>query len=219
MIELKFHSSPSHNCHFCRWPWLGTHHVRHRTHIASRFMMDNLDVNALFAIPGGENFQDVTKLFSDASRGQLEPLKDLVQSMTVLFPKIWNQEVWYLLRDSLCKMLWVYLRYAPLYHVMSTCIAKLSSRSAKIGEPRLDTGITLQEERRPPFNPLVQLLPEEVCWILDRSFACEVIGRTHAVVNCTYWTSYAFCCRWNGMQATRSHKLCSPYFMCMILPR
>jgi hypothetical protein len=56
------------------------------------------------------------------------------------------------------------------------------SSFCKIGEPRLDTGITLQEERRPPFNPLVQLLPEEVCWILDRSFACEVIREA------TFWS-------------------------------
>lgn len=49
----------------------------------------------------------------------------------------------------------------------------------KIGEPRLDSGITLQEERRPPFDPLFQMLPEEVCWIMDRSFACEVSENNH----------------------------------------
>lgn len=32
----------------------------------------------------------------------------------------------------------------------------------------------LEEQRRPPFDPLTPLLPEEVCWLLDRSFACEV---------------------------------------------
>jgi hypothetical protein len=26
----------------------------------------------------------------------------------------------------------------------------------------------------PPFDPLAPLLPAEVCWLLDRSFACEV---------------------------------------------
>ncbi|KAI9069479.1 Mak10-domain-containing protein [Trametes sanguinea] len=44
----------------------------------------------------------------------------------------------------------------------------------EIGEPRLDSGMILEEQRRPPFNPLTPLLPEEVCWILDRSFACEM---------------------------------------------
>ncbi len=34
----------------------------------------------------------------------------------------------------------------------------------------------LEEQRRPPFDPLAPLLPEEVCWILDRSFTCEVNG-------------------------------------------
>ena len=32
----------------------------------------------------------------------------------------------------------------------------------------------LEEQRRAPFDPLTPLLPEEVCWLLDRSFACEV---------------------------------------------
>lgn len=27
---------------------------------------------------------------------------------------------------------------------------------------------------KPPFNPLTLLLPGEVCWIMDRSFAYEV---------------------------------------------
>ncbi|KAI8974244.1 Mak10-domain-containing protein [Trametes punicea] len=44
----------------------------------------------------------------------------------------------------------------------------------EIGEPRLDSGMILEEQRRPPFEPLTPLLPEEVCWILDRSFACEM---------------------------------------------
>ncbi|RDX47440.1 hypothetical protein OH76DRAFT_1385246 [Lentinus brumalis] len=44
----------------------------------------------------------------------------------------------------------------------------------EIGEPRLDSGMILEEQRRPPFDPLAPLLPEEVCWILDRSFTCEM---------------------------------------------
>lgn len=45
---------------------------------------------------------------------------------------------------------------------------------AQIGEPRLDTGLIVQEQLRPPFNPLTPLLPEELCWILDRSLIYEV---------------------------------------------
>ncbi|KAH9857479.1 Mak10-domain-containing protein [Lenzites betulinus] len=44
----------------------------------------------------------------------------------------------------------------------------------EIGEPRLDSGIILEGQRRSAFDPLTPLLPEEVCWIMDRSFACEM---------------------------------------------
>lgn len=44
----------------------------------------------------------------------------------------------------------------------------------QIGEPRLDTGLIIQEQVRPPFNPSQPLLPEEICWILDRALAFEV---------------------------------------------
>lgn len=38
----------------------------------------------------------------------------------------------------------------------------------------MDSGMLLEQDERPPFDPLAPLLPEELCWILDRSFACEV---------------------------------------------
>jgi hypothetical protein len=39
----------------------------------------------------------------------------------------------------------------------------------------MDSGLVLDDEaRRPQFNPLAPLLPEEVCYILDRVIACEV---------------------------------------------
>jgi len=43
-----------------------------------------------------------------------------------------------------------------------------------IGEPRLDSGLILEAEHRPAFDPLMPLLPQELCWILDRSFSYEV---------------------------------------------
>ncbi|KAF9480902.1 hypothetical protein BDN70DRAFT_877091 [Pholiota conissans] len=43
----------------------------------------------------------------------------------------------------------------------------------EIGEPRLDSGLIVQEQVRPPFDPLMLLLPEEVCWVLDRALAYE----------------------------------------------
>ncbi|PPQ65821.1 hypothetical protein CVT24_012048 [Panaeolus cyanescens] len=43
----------------------------------------------------------------------------------------------------------------------------------EIGEPRLDSGIAVPKQFTEPFNPLQLLLPEEICWILDRSMAFE----------------------------------------------
>jgi hypothetical protein len=43
----------------------------------------------------------------------------------------------------------------------------------QIGEPRLDTGYA-GENPSEPLNPFTPLLPEEVCWILDRTLAAEV---------------------------------------------
>ena len=39
----------------------------------------------------------------------------------------------------------------------------------------MDSGAPLPEgEQQPEFDPFTPLLPEEVCWILDRAMACEV---------------------------------------------
>lgn len=39
----------------------------------------------------------------------------------------------------------------------------------------MDSGAPLPgNEQHSEFDPLKPLLPEEVCWILDRSMACEV---------------------------------------------
>ncbi|KAI6125227.1 Mak10 subunit, NatC N-terminal acetyltransferase-domain-containing protein [Pisolithus croceorrhizus] len=48
----------------------------------------------------------------------------------------------------------------------------------EIGEPRFDSGLALLDDSRPPFDPLVPLLPEEVCWIIDRAFSCEIAWHT-----------------------------------------
>ncbi|THG95833.1 hypothetical protein EW145_g7894 [Phellinidium pouzarii] len=47
--------------------------------------------------------------------------------------------------------------------------------AVEIGDPRMDSGATLPTDtQRPKFDPLTPLLPEEVCWILDRTLACEM---------------------------------------------
>ncbi|KAF8835779.1 hypothetical protein BDN67DRAFT_974919 [Paxillus ammoniavirescens] len=48
----------------------------------------------------------------------------------------------------------------------------------EIGEPRFDSGMALMDQSGPVFDPLAPLLPEEVCWIIDRSFACEMEWHT-----------------------------------------
>ncbi|KAF8959765.1 Mak10 subunit, NatC N-terminal acetyltransferase-domain-containing protein [Flammula alnicola] len=48
-----------------------------------------------------------------------------------------------------------------------------SMSALEIGEPRLDSGLIVHEQLRPPFDPMTPLLPEELCWILDRSLAYE----------------------------------------------
>ena len=40
------------------------------------------------------------------------------------------------------------------------------------------------DQTRPVFDPLEPLLPEEVCWIIDRAFACEVNDQINVYVLC-----------------------------------
>lgn len=58
----------------------------------------------------------------------------------------------------------------------------------EIGEPRMDSGMVLEEAQRPPFDPLAPLLPEEVCWILDRSISCEIAWHTGSTLSQTVYT-------------------------------
>lgn len=40
------------------------------------------------------------------------------------------------------------------------------------------------DQTRPVFDPLEPLSPEEVCWVIDRSFACEVNDQINVHVLC-----------------------------------
>ncbi|KAI0282478.1 Mak10 subunit, NatC N-terminal acetyltransferase-domain-containing protein [Russula aff. rugulosa BPL654] len=46
----------------------------------------------------------------------------------------------------------------------------------EIGNPRTDSGLIPSDEeaRGPQFNLVTPLLPEEICYILDRVIACEM---------------------------------------------
>ncbi|KAJ7063693.1 Mak10 subunit, NatC N-terminal acetyltransferase-domain-containing protein [Mycena amicta] len=59
----------------------------------------------------------------------------------------------------------------------------------EIGEPRLDSGMILQAQHRPPFDPWAPLLPQEICWIIDRSFSYEVLFHAGNPLAHTVFTS------------------------------
>ncbi|KAF7298377.1 hypothetical protein MKEN_01362300 [Mycena kentingensis (nom. inval.)] len=61
----------------------------------------------------------------------------------------------------------------------------------EIGEPRLDSGMVVHAEQRPPFDPWAPLLPQEICWIIDRAFSYEMLFHegnplAHTVFTCLY---------------------------------
>ncbi|KAH9930842.1 Mak10-domain-containing protein [Fomitopsis serialis] len=63
----------------------------------------------------------------------------------------------------------------PEVLVMTKTFSLLDAMSAfEIGEPRMDSGMITEPQRRPRFDPLAPMLPQEICWILDRAFACEM---------------------------------------------
>lgn len=80
---------------------------------------------------------------------------------------------------SRCTMPWPHSKYVDRRTLLYAGLVL-----AKIGEPRFDSGMALMDESRPTFDPLAPLLPEEVCWIIDRSFACEVNNQTHVNITC-----------------------------------
>lgn len=41
-------------------------------------------------------------------------------------------------------------------------------------DPRMDSGAAREDYPKVSFDPSSRLLPEEVCWIIDRLFAAEV---------------------------------------------
>ncbi|EMD34296.1 hypothetical protein CERSUDRAFT_140689 [Gelatoporia subvermispora B] len=93
-----------------------------------------MDLHDVLEFPGGDDFEDVTDVFTAAARD---------------------------------------MRSGEL--VMSDGYTLLDTMSAfEIGEPRMDSGMVPEEDRRPPFAPIVPLLPQEICWLLDRSFSCEM---------------------------------------------
>jgi hypothetical protein len=120
--------------------------------------------------PGGPGFCDVSAVFTDAAKGVCVSL--LISGISLTRTN----------RLGPGRIIVFSGLYAAGFNerFRSTPSRPFTSLGAplnvlqQIGEPRLDSGFILDEDNKPPFNPLAPLLPEELCWILDRAFACEV---------------------------------------------
>ncbi|RDB19321.1 N-alpha-acetyltransferase 35, NatC auxiliary subunit [Hypsizygus marmoreus] len=58
----------------------------------------------------------------------------------------------------------------------------------EIGEPRLDSGLITEGQNLPPFDPTMPLLPQELCWILDRAFSYEMEWHAGNLLSHTVFT-------------------------------
>ncbi|KJA19072.1 hypothetical protein HYPSUDRAFT_144144 [Hypholoma sublateritium FD-334 SS-4] len=104
---------------------------------------------------GGYDFEDVFDLFLEASQGVWPQTIFTARDGTDLGPFSASEMVseGVMLMDGF-----------TLQDAMS---------ALEIGEPRLDSGLIVEEQIRPPFDAMTLLLPEELCWILDRALAYE----------------------------------------------
>ncbi|KAI0303343.1 Mak10 subunit, NatC N-terminal acetyltransferase-domain-containing protein [Multifurca ochricompacta] len=116
-----------------------------------------------FWLPGGDDFLDVSDAFLDAAQ-DMEP-GDII-----------------LTEDF------------TLYDAMSALEAMRTRSDPRlllilIGDPRMDSGLILDDQaERPTFSPLAPLLPEEVCYILDRAVACEMEWHAGYTLSQTIYT-------------------------------
>ena len=89
----------------------------------------------------------------------------------------------------------------------------------KIGDPRMDSGaITASEAQQPAFDPLTPLLPGEVCWILDRTVACEVTDmRVLRSLMFFMLTEYIYCYTYVQMQWHVGNALAQTMYTCLYM--
>ncbi|CCM04573.1 uncharacterized protein FIBRA_06754 [Fibroporia radiculosa] len=107
-----------------------------------------MEIDQLFDIPGGDEFEDVTQLFAAASEDMDSESLFLMDGFTLM--------------DAM--------------------------GAFEIGEPRMDSGMLLEQQHHPSFNPSTLMLPEEVCWIIERTFACEMEWHTGNMLSQTVFT-------------------------------
>ncbi|KAF8259877.1 Mak10 subunit, NatC N-terminal acetyltransferase-domain-containing protein [Lactarius quietus] len=100
-------------------------------------------------LPGGDDFVDVSDTF-------LEAAQDMELGDVILTEE-------FTLYDAMSALEAIRTRSHPRPLLML------------IGDPRMDSGLILDDEaERVAFSPLTPLLPEEVCYVLDRTIACEM---------------------------------------------
>jgi hypothetical protein len=66
------------------------------------------------------------------------------------------------------------LEVGQLVHLQSFTLFDAMS-AIEIMDPKMDTGMILEGDKKKPFDPLKSLTAEQVLWIMDRLLSCEVI--------------------------------------------
>jgi hypothetical protein len=65
------------------------------------------------------------------------------------------------------------LEVGQLVHLESFTLFDAMS-AIEIMDPKMDTGMILEGDKKIPFNPLKSLSGEQVLWVIDRLLCCEV---------------------------------------------
>lgn len=181
-------------------------------------MANNVSYDDWFDVPGGDSFEDVTSLFIAAGEGMSHEHMRVGEDVQLEFMNRHGTrgghphgELHAHGRDECFRGKEQRRDSRVVYNVLL-----ISRGRPQIGEPRLDSGMILEEQRRPPFDPLTPLLPEEVCWLLDRSFACEV--NDHGVAALYRIQSFmlfrtitdGMACGEDALAERLHHSLCAP---------
>lgn len=108
------------------------------------------------------------------------------------------------------------LEVGQLVHLQSFTLFDAMS-AIEIMDPKMDTGMILEGDKKKPFDPLKSLSAEQVLWIMDRLLSCEVIrlDKKLSVISLEYLTIALQ--RWHGCPVILSHKLYLPactFMMC-----
>jgi hypothetical protein len=126
------------------------------------------------SLPGGTaDFVDMTDLFEAAAAGMHESLLRSTSVLTsALRAEMYDEELVFTHNFELQDAMTAFEVRLAVFTVLRPV---LNRKPSQIGEVRMDSGVLAPANPdAPAFDPLAPLLPDEVCWLLDRSFACEV---------------------------------------------